>query len=619
MKRTLLLVILIVCSLSLLFAQDYVFERFHLEMEAALDNSYAVKEQIVANFSTPRHGIFREIPIRFGKVRVKLKDLQSNEPIKEDSVSSDWVTFRLGSENRTVTGLKEYLIGYTYAIGDDRNDEYDEFYYNLVGPGWQAPIKEMTFRITFPKPVDPSMVFLTGGSYGSTAQRGVFTLGSDGRTIEGKASNLLPGEALTLRVQMEEGYFSEVKPFIDYTIPASIISWLVALLAGFHALMLFRRYGREELFIPVVRFDSPEGLSPMEVGYLADGVVDNKDVTSMLFTWADQGCLTIEEQAKKEFLFTKLSEPATTKAHEKKLFDAFFACGDGTTVTLKQLEKGKFAEALMKAKTDVHAYFKGERRLNDSTAEKKRVIAMLYGALVVVLNAIASTITYISAETVPFLVIGFFSMGIALLSASRLSSTWVMSSPAKKTIKFFALALFCIAMFGFAFMFEYAVLEHSLPYSTVMSLAVVLFPVYFGFLTIMTAKRSAYAQAKLEQIVGYKEFISKVEMDKLKMMIDSDPQIFYHVLGFAIVLGLEDVWAKKFAKIAIEQPSWYVGSRPIRDAVFYSALSHRLHGSVMEKAVYTQAKGGSRSPIHSSFGSSGFSGGGFGGGGGGAW
>ena len=108
-------------------------------------------------------------------------------------------------------------------------------------------------------------------------------------------------------------------------------------------------------------------------------------------------------------------------------------------------------------------------------------------------------------------------------------------------------------------------------------------------------------------------------MDKLKMMIDSDPHIFNHVLGFAIVLGLEDVWAKKFAKIAIEQPSWYVGGRPIRDAVFYSALSHRLHGSVMEKTVYTQAKGGSRSPIHSSFGSSGFSGGGFGGGGGGAW
>lgn len=619
MKRTLLLVLLLVCSLSSLLAEDYVFERFHLDMEARLDNSYAVKEQIVANFSTARHGIYREIPVRFGKMRVKLENLKANEPIKEDSVSSDWVTFRLGSENQTVKGLKEYLISYTYAIGDDRNAEYDEFYYNLVGPSWQAPIKEVSYRITFPNPVDPSMVFLTGGSYGSTAQRGSFVISADHKTIEGKASNLMPGEALTLRVQMEEGYFSAVKPFVDYTIPASIVALLVALLASLHATVLFRRYGREELFVPVVQFNPPEGLSPMEVGYLADGVVDNKDVTSMLFAWADQGCLTIEEQGKKEFLFTKLKELPTSKEHEKELFRAFFASGDGSTVTLKQLESGKFAEALMKAKTAVHAYFKGERRLTDSTAEKKRVIAMLYGALVVVLNAIASTIAYISAETVPFLVIGFLSLGIALVTASRLSSTWVMSSSVKRAIKFFAFALFCIVMFVFSFIFEFAILEHGPLYSLIMSLSVVLVPAYLGFLTVMTAKRSSYAQQKLEQIVGYKEFISKVEMDKLKMMIDSDPQLFYHVLGFAIVLGLEDVWAKKFAKIAIEQPSWYVGGRPIRDAMFYSALSHRLHGSVMEKAVYTQAKGGSRSPIHSSFGSSGFSGGGFGGGGGGAW
>jgi len=103
------------------------------------------------------------------------------------------------------------------------------------------------------------------------------------------------------------------------------------------------------------------------------------------------------------------------------------------------------------------------------------------------------------------------------------------------------------------------------------------------------------------------------------LMVESDPQLFYHVLGYAIVLGLETVWAKKFKGIAIEQASWYVTSRPISDALFYSALSSRLHAGVMEKAVYSHAKGGTRSPIHSSFGSSGFSGGGFGGGGGGAW
>jgi uncharacterized membrane protein YgcG len=619
MKKTIVLLLLLCCSFSYLMAQDYVFERYHLEMDARLDNSFKVQETIVANFSTPRHGIFREIPVQFGRVRVKLENLQSNEPIKEDSVSSGYATFRLGSENRTVTGIKEYRISYTYTIGDDRNEEYDEFYYNLLGPGWQAEIQEFTFRINFPEPIDPSMIFLSGGQYGSTAQRGSFKLSSDRKTITGEASNLLPGEALTLRVQLPQGYFSEVKPFVDYTIPFSIVALLVALFASFHATKLFRRYGREELFVPVVQFEPPAGLSPLLVGYLADGVVDNKDLTSMLFYWADQGLLTIEEKSKKDFLFTKLKEIKTDKVHERKLFDALFACGDGSRVTLKQLETGKFAIAMTKAKSDVHAYFKGPKDLKDPVAEKKRVIAMLWGALVVVLNALAITIVYPDETTIFFLVIGFMSMALSALVAFRLNATVVLSSFLKRSVKIVALVLFCLFMLFLSTTISFAVVGHSLAYSLGMSLSLVLFPAYLGFLTIVIGKRSPYAQKKLEEIAGYHEFISKVEIEKLKMMIDADPAFFYHVLGYAIVLNLEDVWAKKFSRINVEQPSWYIGRNPVRDALFYSALSHRLHSSVMERSIYSQAKSGSRSPVHSSFGSRGFSGGGFGGGGGGAW
>lgn len=147
-------------------------------------------------------------------------------------------------------------------------------------------------------------------------------------------------------------------------------------------------------------------------------------------------------------------------------------------------------------------------------------------------------------------------------------------------------------LFAFAFLFMNPVFGHGAFYSVVMAFFLVAIPAYLGFLAVVTGKRSAYAQKKkLEEIVGYREFISKVEMDKLKMMIDSDPSLFYHVLSYAIVLGLEDVWAKKFAKIALAEPQWYVGNRPIRNALFYSALSHRMHTSVMEKkAVYAQAK-----------------------------
>ncbi len=617
-KRVLILVLVWVTALSL-FAADYVFESYHLDLDVSASNVYSIQENIVVNFSAPRHGIFREIPVRFGKTRIKLENLASSDPIIEDSVSKDYITFRLGSADSTIIGRKPYTISYTYDIGEDGYDDYDELYFNLVGPGWQSTIEEFTFTITFPKPIESDMVWLTGGTYGSTDQRGTYSLSADRKTLTGRAENLAPGEALTLRVQMEQGYFTGMTVHRDYTVVASILAVLLGIAASIFATMLFRRYGREDLFVPVVRFDPPEGFSPLEVGFIADGRVDNKDLTSLLFYWADQGCLTIEEESKKKITFTRIKDPQASKAHERNLFNAFFAAGDGTTVTLKDLEKQKFGQAMDKAKMQTQSYFKGERRLNDPAAEKKRVIIFLMAALVVVINALAASISYLAEGTVALLVVGLFCMVISALIAYRLTSNWEMRGKFTKFIKMVALVLASILAYVASVIILYGMVDTSVTFAMLMAIAVVVFPAYLAFLGVVTAKRSSYAHKMLEQTIGYRDFISKVEVDKLKMMIDDDPALFYHVLGYAIVLGLEDKWAKKFATIALDPPTWYYGQNLAFNALFYSSLSHRIHSNVMEHAIYSQAKSGSSGGVRSSFGSSGFSGGGFGGGGGGAW
>lgn len=617
-KRVLILLLVLVTSLAL-FAADYTFESYHLDITVSASNVYTIEEDIVANFSTPRHGIFREIPVRFGKTRIKLENLASSDPIIEDSVSSDYITFRLGSADTTVIGRKPYSLSYTYDIGADDYDDYDELYFNLVGPGWQSTIEDFTFTIRFPKPIDPSMIPLTGGVYGSTAQRGTYTLSADRKTLSGKAQDLAPGEALTMRVQMEEGYFVGATVYRDYTIPASLLALLLGIAASIFATMLFKRYGREELFVPVVRFEPPEGFSPLEVGFIADGRVDNKDLTSLIFYWADQGCLTIEEQSKKEITFNRLKDPKTDKKHERNLFTAFFAAGDGTTVTLKDLEKQKFGQAMEKARAETLEYFKKERRLNDAAAERKRVTIFLMAAAVVVANALAASINYLAGGTVALLVLGLFCSVISSVIAYKLTSDWEMRGKFTKFIKMAALVLLGIFSYVAAIIILYGVLDNGEAYSLLMGLPVVFFPAYLSFLGVVTAKRSPYAHTMLEQTIGYRDFISKVEVDKLKVMIDDDPELFYHVLGYATVLGLEDKWAKKFSTIALNPPSWYYGQNLAFNALYYSSLSHRIHTNVMDSAIYSQAKSGSSGGVRSSFGGGGFSGGGFGGGGGGAW
>ena len=621
MSKRLLLIVLLTVIIFPVWGSDYNFEQIDVDVRVNLDNSYDITERISANFFVPKHGIYREIPTRYGNQQITLTNLSSSDPIIRDNVSSGWATFRLGAKDVTVTGVKEYLLSYTLEIGDDRNSEGDFVYYNLLGPGWQEEIKNFTFSVTLPKAVDPKNVSVTGGRVGSTALRGTFQISSDQRTITGSAQSLKPGEALTLYIELEEGYFSEVKKFVDLTLPLYGGAILLALAFFIHSYLIWKRYGQDELFVPVVRFEPPTGLSPLEVGYLFDGVVDTKDLSSMLFYWADGGYIQIEELKKKQYRFIKRKNLKTSKSHEEHLFNAFFDSGDGVSVTLKQLSSSTtFAEKLQKTKNKVRAYFTKERELKDQNAERRRIIPMLYGIGALALHSWATTYSDQSKALFMLpLLGGIVIFVITAIAIPKILDLWMLAQKKKASIKGIALLFLYLLFFTFANTLYALLLELGLVTSIIFSLTALAIPIIFAFFGSITMKRSAYAQKVLEEIIGYREFIEKVEIDKLKMMIASDPELFYHVLGYAIVLGLENTWAKKFASIELTQASWYVGVGTTHRAIFYSSLASTLTQGAVAKPMYSQASSTSRGPIRPSFGGGGFSGGGFGGGGGGAW
>ncbi|NLL24999.1 MAG: DUF2207 domain-containing protein [Spirochaetales bacterium] len=621
MKRRSFLAFLLLLALVSLTAGDYTFRQIDLSVKVGPDNSYDVTERIVAEFFVPKHGIFREIPIRYGNQRIGLKNLQASDPIIKDDVSSGWATFRLGDANVTIKGLKEYVISYTLEIGDDRNRYGDFFYYNIIGPGWQEEIGLLTFTVEFPHPIDPQKVSLTGGRSGSTLQRGEYMISSDRMTITGSAQKMKPGEALTLYIDLEEGYFSEVKKFIDLTIPLYIGAIILFLLLGFHSFALWKRYGRDEPFVPVVRFEPPTDLSPLEVGYLFDGTVDMKDLSSMLFYWADLGYIQIEELGKKDYRIIKLKDLVSDKEHERRLFNAFFKRGDGTSVDLKNLSKSTtFAKDIEKTKSLTRSYFTGERELKDQKAERKRTVPFLYGVLLVVFHAWGTTYSYPGGVifTLPLT----FGIGLLVLTAvaiPKIFDSWMFARKGKALLKSGAFLLVYLASFGIIYIMYREEVLLSSALSLLFSASALGIPIIFATFGAITAKRSSYGQKILEEIVGYREFIEKVEIDKLKVMIKDDPELFYHVLGYAVVLGLENTWAKKFDSIAMTQASWYIGSGGIHP-FFYASMANNLTTGAISKALYTQASSGSgRGPISPSFGGGGFSGGGFSGGGGGAW
>jgi uncharacterized membrane protein len=115
-----------------------------------------------------------------------------------------------------------------------------------------------------------------------------------------------------------------------------------------------------------------------------------------------------------------------------------------------------------------------------------------------------------------------------------------------------------------------------------------------------------------QHILGFKEFVERVEGDRLERLGLRDISSFEKLLPYAFVLGVADAWAEAFADLYTEPPQWYASHHdgPFRPRHFVSRVGRTLDtaGSVM------------RSTPNRGSGSSGFSsGGGFGGGGGGSW
>ena len=126
--------------------------------------------------------------------------------------------------------------------------------------------------------------------------------------------------------------------------------------------------------------------------------------------------------------------------------------------------------------------------------------------------------------------------------------------------------------------------------------------------------------------LGFRNFIKSAELPKLNALVEEDPDYFYNILPYAYVMGLTNVWAKKFEQIKINRPEWFtsydVTTFAVMDAMRMNHLMDTMYRSAATTIVTSSDKGGGGWGSFGGgggFSGGGFSGGGSGGGGGGAW
>ncbi|MEO6761636.1 MAG: DUF2207 domain-containing protein [Candidatus Saccharimonadales bacterium] len=575
-----ILVLLAVPSIAHADLNNFTVTSFHSD-ETLTRNSpqgeLHIVETIKVDFTDNNHGLERAIPEKYkgNSLKFHLNSVTSSSGASTSvstTKSNGNLVLQIGDPNRTVTGNQEYTIDYTLQNVITFYDNHDELYWNVNGNYWNQTFLDTSATLNLPSDAKPSTdqpVCYTGG-YGNN-DRGCY-IGTIGNQLNISANNsLLANMTLSYTVGFQKGYFTPMTFWqrYGYIIIGLIVPPLMALIAG--STWWFRR-GRDAkgrgTIVP--EYAPPEGLSPLEAGTVVDFKVDNRDITATIIDLARRGFMKITETKQKRVLAKdKLHYSLTLKntdfsslnVYEAKLISAIFS--DKTIDSIVKIDDLKYK--LSSTSTDLR-----------KSVDKDLV-----------------TNGYVKADPHKFAAIGssfFIVAWVAFYIFSKLSSSTVDA--------FWPTIVGLVAGAG----------------------------IFFIFVHFMPA-RTAKGVAAREDLLGLKMYMEVAEKDRLEKLEGPDAayaaktgepvrtvELFEKLLPYAIVLGVENQWAKQFEGIYINPPDWYAGNWTAFNVGYLAgSLSNGFAPAINNSFSAPSSSSGS------GFGGGGFAGGGGGGGGGGGW
>ena len=554
-------------------------ERFDAEITVAESGRVHVSEAIRFRFTGSWNGVYRDIPVVYEtpsgfnlRLALDIRSVTAEDGTAlryEESRERHSKRIKIwvpGANNAIRTVNIQYSSPNALRFIDADESEFeaghDELYWNVTGDEWEIPIRAASARIVVPPEVAGLRARVYTGGFGSTSANARMREIESGFYFE-TTSPLGMREGMTVSLAWDPGVIA--RPTGAQGVSRFFwANWifLLPVVSFVFMLQLWRTRGRDPARRPIPpQYKPPEGLTPAEMGTLIDNSPDMRDITASMVDLAVRGYIKIEE-------------------HERTGLVSMFK---GTSYSFRLLkELDEWSELQPHERALMSGLFNGgylktvdlDDLENDFYKHLDKIKDGLYSRL---------------------LALGFYHR-----RPDHVSRAYVGGG----------IALTVFLMLGLRFFSD--ALSLSLGASL---LAAILSAVpVIGFGLVMPA-RTVKGTRQLEHILGFQEFLDRVEADHFRRMIDS-PEMFERYLPHAMALQVEKKWARAFEDMYKEPPDWYSGpaGRHFRPTIFVSDLGS-MTGRV-GSAMTSQP----RSSGGSGFGGGGgFSGGGFGGGGGGGF
>lgn len=581
-------------------ASAEVINNFEAKIEINKDSSVLVSEKINYDFGdNQRHGIFRDIPLSAENGPQLDIDIlgvfdESGRDYPYDRYTrKNVLNIKIGNPNLTISGKKAYVIKYLVRNAIRTFSDHDELYWNVTGNQWLVPIDKASAFVTLfdPSLKDPRMACFTG-PVKSVLSKCVFSKVSGGFDYT-TTDNLKTKEGLTIVFSMPSGYVkvadiksidtTPVKPtpynidiggdryiagsrMFDLLVPFVMvfifIVSVVVIILSLHGPIRIKpkpSIPKELRGLPiVVEYNPPDNLPPIEVGTLLDRRVDVTDISSVIMDLAVHGYLKIKHISVKSFLSNQ---------------------DDFELIRLKSGEDLNHPAD----KIIFDLFFKHNDRIS---------LSKFKGSGTVFQNHIEKIID----ET-----------------EKRMSDEGYFDQPAndktKKPENYLVILGLIIGAVSAGVIFG------GVGLAAYSSLVVII--IFITELMKLGHRITPRGVAAFAKVLGFREFLQLTEKDKLELLDAPElrPETFEKFLPYAMALGVEDKWAKKFESIYNTIPSWY--EDPTMSTFnSFTLINNLTYFDTAFNGVFNITS--PRSSFSSGF-SGGSSGGGSGGGGGGSW
>ncbi len=520
--------------------ESYTISRYNTQINVFENSRAYISEQIEVRYNTTdrAYGLTRILP---NVINTNYLDTNNSYRLRYeiDSVNHSYtmqnrdggVVLNLFNENTNIATGTPYIFSINYWVyfPNDRVNNADNFYYEIIDSSWDTTVSNITVSLSF---FESIREYVESPEY----ETAIFT------TIDGEKTSFSP--LLTSDTRLTYTYTGTLPAHTEYVVSIGlpegffvsasndifgIVALVLSILAVILVLIIFATTRSKNKVKITPSIVVPNGVSPLEVRYLLNQKIFGSDFYAILLCWLKSQNIALEKDEKGLFVTKIKPLEKLIKDYEVDLFDTIFAKSDRVNIeTIKEIICEKFPSISLKVAEN------GE----NSLYEKKSLFGMWanllipFVALIISLMLAISYLNFISVNYIITFVLGVVvtGLGVALLRLKFVKFGIKKSKFIVLSILFGVLILGGLVAIGLL----------AVNFDSLLGIAlfIALFGVLLGVFSIIIqnfySTRGAIILGKMQGLKSYIESATAENLDE----ITKNEEMLLSVLPFAEILGV---------------------------------------------------------------------------------